>query len=782
MPTHSNSTEPSEQEQLQTPPKIAQMKSWIPTSSIDKRPTSKNWQDPQNHDVFIPTHRAGFVHTNIGEAKYIITIDVDVDPTGQKPNSTKEIPQPIRQLLKDRPTYTETSMSGHGQHILYYVDEDTAALLNQLAGRVTLGTVTKGELFHHSGYVIYTLKPSSLSPPNTPINAITRAELVEAIPELSMENALQQAIPQSQSSTGQRDPNENIDDIINRIPDKVHRIPYFDTPKAKRIIDQLSIPISSNYDWWLTIGMALSDLALCTTNEVDAQRCYQAFLIWSEADAAFVNEQDVLRHYKSFGAKPHKDITYRTLISIVNLTNPRWLWFVQKSGKNTTHPDPKEIENVQPLVESTGFKFLFNVVKKTYAVESDDIPRMEVDREGLESKMHDLMATNGMRGVTSPLARTYAKKTALSQEEFNPIEEWISSKPWDNKDRLQALYNTIQISHFDDKFRDLYNAFIYKNLMALVAHNFYEGDHGGTRGIVILQGAQNTYKSTWVKQLLPLHLRDYYCPSMMGNNMRGNLSKDFNLEAGSFAIVNYDEVEGLISGATGSAIKNFLIQSVDSYRPVYGTKVETNKRFSTFWGTTNQSEIKSDSTGMRRFWLIPVEKCDTIAQADIDMQQVFAQIKVEMEATLASRDGSYDMPWDLTKEERLLNVKNMSDKTSASDLDMLVHDIENELDIEFNIHAFTNSGAGPNLKLVKTQRDLVAYYNSMGAETSMANLKHALNRYCGKWTSTIGRKTTFPNVQGYIKDGKWHVQDSRKSSYYLLPHLLKDAESEANLD
>ena len=76
-------------------------------------------------------------------------------------------------------------------------------------------------------------------------------------------------------------------------------------------------------------------------------------------------------------------------------------------------------------------------------------------------------------------------------------------------------------------------------------------------------------------------------------------------------------------------------------------------RRTVFVATVNQANFLVDDTGNSRWWVIPVTKVDYLH--DIDMQQLFAQLKVEFEA-----GGQW---WLTPDEERLLDEQNRHNRT-----------------------------------------------------------------------------------------------------------------------
>ena len=85
------------------------------------------------------------------------------------------------------------------------------------------------------------------------------------------------------------------------------------------------------------------------------------------------------------------------------------------------------------------------------------------------------------------------------RNQFNPVAEWITSKPWDDKDRLQPLYDTLVVR--EDFPHDLKVLLVYRWLLSAVAAAL---KHSGfrSRGVLTLQGPQSIGKTAWVSALV----------------------------------------------------------------------------------------------------------------------------------------------------------------------------------------------------------------------------------------------------------------------------------------
>ena len=155
----------------------------------------------------------------------------------------------------------------------------------------------------------------------------------------------------------------------------------------------------------------------------------------------------------------------------------------------------------------------------------------------------------------------------------------------------------------------IYNAMLKRTLIAAAARAYEHSCKADTA--LILQGKQGVRKSTFFKVLAG---GDEYFTDSFGNSS----DKDERLKIHEVWFCEWAELETVFRRKDVAATKAFLSSSVDLVRPPYGRTTQKMERCSIFVGTTNQGEFLSDSTGNRRFWIIPVVK-------DIDIRLLKAE-------------------------------------------------------------------------------------------------------------------------------------------------------------
>ncbi len=205
----------------------------------------------------------------------------------------------------------------------------------------------------------------------------------------------------------------------------------------------------------------------------------------------------------------------------------------------------------------------------------------------------------------------YVKSDRLSN--YRPIEDYLARLPkWDGRDRIRPLMNRVRCDN------PRWSAFSYRWFLSMVAH--WQGrdtEHGNSLSPLLI-GGQGFRKSTFCKSLLPPELQTYYTDSIDFSKKR-----DAELSLTRFALINLDEFDQ--TNERHQAFLKYLLQtSVVSTRKPYGSQVETMKRYASFIGTSNHTDLLNDMSGSRRFLCIEVKRPIDTSQP-VEHEQLYAQ-------------------------------------------------------------------------------------------------------------------------------------------------------------
>ena len=204
--------------------------------------------------------------------------------------------------------------------------------------------------------------------------------------------------------------------------------------------------------------------------------------------------------------------------------------------------------------------------------------------------------------------------------DHNPIKEYLDSLPkWDGQNHVAKLFSRLPGITTEQ------HAFFAIWLRSAVAHWLQMDTLHGNECVPTLIGAQGCGKTTFVKRLLPPHLREYFLDHL-------NLSNKFDKEMAltNNLLVNLDELEA-IRPSQHAALKQTLSKSKVNGRPIYGASQEDKPRYASFVATTNNPHPLTDATGSRRYICLTIPKGQQIDNTgEIDYEQLYAQVLYEV--------------------------------------------------------------------------------------------------------------------------------------------------------
>ena len=205
--------------------------------------------------------------------------------------------------------------------------------------------------------------------------------------------------------------------------------------------------------------------------------------------------------------------------------------------------------------------------------------------------------------------------------EYNPIEEFLTSLPkWDGENHVAKLFGRLPgVSSEQLSFLSIW-------LRSAVAHWLQMDTLHGNECVPTLIGHQGCGKTTFLRRLLPQHLRQYYLDHL-------NLSNKFDKEMAltNNLLVNLDELDA-IRPSQHAALKQTLSKSKVNGRPIFGCAQEDRLRFASFVATTNNPHPLTDATGSRRYICIQIPQGQYIDNVgEINYEQLYAQVLYELQ-------------------------------------------------------------------------------------------------------------------------------------------------------
>lgn len=288
------------------------------------------------------------------------------------------------------------------------------------------------------------------------------------------------------------------------------------------------------------------------------------------------------------------------------------------------------IRNLDALMQHYGITARYNLINKETELVVPDIWTTSDNAQNVH--LAHLNSLAAQCGLPRENLTEYVKAIADANA-YNPVLQWIESKPWDGVSRIQALAETLTLVDSMGASLALRDLLVRRWVIACAAA--LEAKGFSHKGVLTLHGAQDLGKTSWFRRLTPTELGAF----REGVSLNPE-SKDSVMTAVSHWIVELGELESTLRRDMES-LKSFITQPVDRLRRPYDRVDSEYPRRTVFCASVNSQKFLKDDTGNGRFWVIECASVDY--KHEIDIQQMWA------EALTLYRNGE---AWHLTPAEK----------------------------------------------------------------------------------------------------------------------------------
>jgi len=220
------------------------------------------------------------------------------------------------------------------------------------------------------------------------------------------------------------------------------------------------------------------------------------------------------------------------------------------------------------------FEFRSNVLngKVEYRCKgkTDDVFRPLTERAQNSIVLNLLREDVCEEGNPQSLVKLYLNSEEV--EVYDPIRDYLEHLPqWDGRNYVADLFSRLPgITSEQAGYLAIW-------LRSAVAHWLQLDTLHGNECVPTLIGSQGCGKTTFLRRLLPQHLRQYYLDHL-------NLSNKFDKEMAltNNLLVNLDELDA-IRPTQHAALKQTLSKSKVNGRPIYGASQEDRARYASLW-------------------------------------------------------------------------------------------------------------------------------------------------------------------------------------------------------
>jgi len=744
--------------------------------------------------------------------KDLFVIDIDKQQT---------IPDNLQRLIEKHPTHFHESKSGNGAHIYYRLNSTTDQLHKKYC------EFNDGQLYN-GAFVSTTDKALSDFSEET-VAKITIDELLEFMPEVKRFTSKYRSQDHKEVLANPSGQYVDVDKMLADAKGLLNRIPT-DVDSLLEIAYEIKFKeISCNsYTHWLLISHALTHLSI----ELDKSggdtysTLEQMFLGWSKNGLSFKDEDDCIERFKRSHEETIASLNNgnKAVVTLNSLRKLSWAYKIpvndfpylsynskgEMTGVDKT--DPRNYEFIIDLLElkvlrdqisdeiyvqgpKSIISHYFSVDKKSdsyFTKDNDDIsvpynPKYERDKDFMNALV-SLFRDFGIKSCTpaNPLTAGFTKVKEII---IDPIYTWMTAVPWDKKERVVDLItDTIVLDNTKVPSiipKDFLHSLIIKQLQITAGlraklARFRDKKPNLTdryikpQAILILHGYQNAYKSTWIECLMPSETNAII--SVPPSNIKDTL--EIQRAISKAFILNIDEIDVTFEKMDHGDLKNVVTQEKDSYRQMYSEAFKPKMRAASFFGTTNQQQVRLDRTGNRRWWFIPVELCNATPLIQCNYQQVWAEI-------LYRAENMDIKEWSITGQERdwvNLIASQYSKSTKAEKALELIYDDEMLDHTEINFDDFFNVHLTQGLKrkLVKTGvlvpiKGNKAYTAAKNAgfmkdvTFDLASFEYAAQDFIGSLTNI--RNKVLKGKKWSFREGRLTYQEGNnpQTTYFFFP-------------
>lgn len=274
-------------------------------------------------------------------------------------------------------------------------------------------------------------------------------------------------------------------------------------------------------------------------------------------------------------------------------------------------PMPDVWQNTKALLDALHVSCRYNIMSKDTEVRGTLPDGAKLDGMSGDALIPALFAVarvNGLRVKKSDLADNLL--LIAEKNRYSPPCEYLSSchSAYMDMSKIDDLPDYIGMMFARFVFNPAFDIdvefarLLFEKWLIGAARIAFNTGRETMQGVLVLQGAGGIGKSRFLYSLVPEGAGDW----VKGETSLDPTDKDSKLQATKYWLVEISEFNGTMKREKQDALKQFWTDAADEIRVPYGKKSEKRPRITAYYGTSNDVGILKDMTGNRRYWILPL--------------------------------------------------------------------------------------------------------------------------------------------------------------------------------
>lgn len=287
---------------------------------------------------------------------------------------------------------------------------------------------------------------------------------------------------------------------------------------------------------------------------------------------------------------------------------------ITNKGETIVTPKKTSWRNIEQVLNFENVHLKYNLINK----EAEATGSLSSSGDLLIIDIQTMCLAHDLEVKKETVCDAILKISRMNQ--YNPFFDYLKVNRNSNHQVIEDVFNCIIINSEFAYNREIYLKYFNTWLMDLVtmAQNTIEKGLK-SQGVLVLQGKQGGRKSTFFKKLIN------NSKWFKGECDVDPKDKDSVIKITKYIFAELSELDGMTKKDQDS-MKRFLTDDIDTYRVPYGRCTESHPRITTFCATVNPRDFLKDRTGSRRFWVIPIEKCNIPALEHININEFWGAV------------------------------------------------------------------------------------------------------------------------------------------------------------